>query len=107
MAERQSLKLHSPQPQRQALLPPTSRTNLFQVFQRMEEEDQVTQEVAKIISQKSAGGRGRLSGSPAFKRNCAMPPERDGINPLVFDEAFVAAAQTEELLPWDFSISTP
>lgn len=107
MAEGQSLKLHSPQPQRQALFPPTSGTNLFQVFQRMEEEDPVSQEVATIISQKCAGGRGRLSISPAFKRNCAMPPERDGVNPLVFDEAFVAAVQTEELLPWDFSISTP
>lgn len=107
MAADLSLKLHSPQPQRTALFPPTFRSNLFHVFTRMEEEDQVAQEIGKIISQKSVGGREKLSVSPGFRRNCALSLERDGVNPLIFDEAFVAAAQSEELLPWDFSISTP
>lgn len=107
MAEVQALKLHSPQPQRQAAVPPCSRTNLFLAFQRMDEEDQVAQEVAKIINQRYAGMRERQAPSPGFKRNCAFSPERDGVNPLVFDEAFKAAGQAEELLPWDFSISTP
>lgn len=107
MAEDHCPKLHSPQPQRQAVVPAFCGTNLFPTFQLMEEEDQVSQEISVIISHHLPNNWEKLSNSQGNRRNCAMSPQRNEVNPLVFDEEFVVAGQAEELLPWDFSISTP
>jgi hypothetical protein len=107
MAQNQSPKLHSPQPQRQALISPCCGTNLFPTFQLLDDEDQVSQEISIIINHRLAITREKQSTSPGFRRNCAMSPERNEVNPLVFDEEFVVAGQAEELLSWDSSISTP